>query len=111
MKIILFCLLLFPLATFAADTDYALNIKDQRFQPNELIIMAGQKAKLVIRNQDGMPAEFESSDLSREVIVPGHGEIVIYVGPLEPGTYQFFNDFNHEMKGSIVVNPASNKGH
>jgi len=100
-----------PLVAFAADADYALSIKDKRFQPDELIITAGQKAKLVIRNQDGMPAEFESADLSREVIVPGHGEIVIFVGPLEPGTYRFFNDFNHDMKGSIVVKPPVNKEH
>lgn len=110
MKRLLLIPLLLPLVAFAADADTTLTIKDHRFQPSEFTIASGKKVKLVVRNQDGLPAEFESSDLSREVIVPGHGEVTIYVGPLEPGTYQFFNDFNHDMQGSIVVNPAAFKG-
>jgi plastocyanin len=95
---------------FAAESTTALAIHTNQFEPKQLTIPAGIKMKIVIRNQDGIPAEFESYDLSREVVVPGHGEVTIYVGPLEPGTYQFFNDFNHDMQGSIVVNPAANKG-
>ncbi len=109
MKKLLCISLLFPFFANAADTDYSLTVKDQRFQPNELIVMPGKKVKLIIYNQDAMPIEFESTDLSREVVVPGHGEVAIYVGPLDSGSYQFFNDFNHDMKGSIVVN-ATNKG-
>ncbi len=94
----------------AADEPPAiLAIHNQQFDPNKLIIPSGVKMKVVVRNQDGMPAEFESYDLSREVVVPGHGEVTIYIGPLEPGTYQFFNDFNHEMQGTIVAKPAVNK--
>lgn len=87
-----------------------LVIHDKQFNPNKLTIPAGAKVKIVVRNQDGMPAEFESYDLSREVVVPGHGEATFYIGPLEPGTYQFFNDFNHDMQGSIVAKPVVNKG-
>ena len=87
-----------------------LVIHDKQFNPNKLIIPAGIKVKIVVRNLDAMPAEFESYDLSREVVVPGHGEVTFYVGPVEPGTYQFFNDFNHDMQGSIVAKPAVNKG-
>ncbi len=110
MKHLLLISLLLPLAAFAADGDYTLTIKDHLFQPSQFTIPAGKKVKLVVRNQDGLPAEFESSDISREVIVPGHGEVTIFVGPLEPGTYQFFNDFNHDMQGSIVAQPAVTKG-
>ena len=69
------------------------------------MLPAGVRVRLVLRNQDAMPAEFESYDLSREVIVPGNKEVAIYVGPLEAGNYQFFNDFNHQMKGAIVAKP------
>ena len=110
MKRLLLISLLLPLVSFAADTDYTLIIKDHHFQPSGFSIPSGKKVKLVVRNQDGVPAEFESYDISREVVVPGHGEVTIFVGPLEPGTYQFFNDFNHDMQGSIVANPAVNKG-
>ncbi len=97
-----------PGFAFAADP-LVLAIHDKQFEPNQLSIPSGIKVKLVIRNQDGIPAEFESSDLSREIIVPGHGEATIFVGPLEPGSYQFFNDFNHEMQGTIVAKPAVTK--
>jgi hypothetical protein len=94
---------------FAADESPAiLVIHNQQFDPNKLTLPAGTKIKIVIRNLDDLPAEFESSDLSREVIVAGHGEVTIYIGPLEPGNYQFFNDFNHEMQGTIVAKPAVN---
>jgi hypothetical protein len=83
-----------------------LVIDHQQFAPNKLIIASGIKTRIVIRNQDAMPTEFESYELSREIVVPGHGEATIYVGPLEPGSYQFFNDFNHDMQGVVVVNAA-----
>jgi len=108
-RLLLISSLLFPLGALAADIDYTLTVKDHLFQPSEFAIPTGEKIKLVIRNQDSLPVEFESSDLSREVIVPGHGEVTIYLGPIESGTYQFFNDFNHTMQGTIVVNSASGK--
>ena len=98
-----------PSFAFAAAPLPVLSIHDSQFEPKQLTLTSGVKLKLVIRNLDEMPAEFESSDLSREVIVPGHGEVTIYVGPLDPGNYQFFNDFNHEMQGTIVAMPAVKK--
>ena len=87
----------------AAESLPVLVIHGQQFEPGELALPAGTKLKLVIRNQDPLPAEFESSDLSREVLVPANGEVTIYVGPLEPGRYQFFNDFNRAMQGTVVA--------
>jgi len=97
-----------PGFAFAADP-LMLAIHNSQFEPKQLSLPTAVKTKLVIRNLDGIPAEFESTDLSREVIVPGHGEVTIFIGPLDPGTYQFFNDFNHEMQGTIVAKPTVNK--
>ncbi len=94
-------------AALAAD-EITLVVDHQKFSPSELSIPAGVKTKILIRNQDAMPVEFESYDLSREIVVPGHGETSIYVGPLEAGTYQFFNDFDHDMKGTITVKAKGN---
>jgi len=95
----------FALSGFAlaADPLPVLVIHGQQFEPRELALLAGTKLKLVIRNRDALPAEFESYDLSREVLVPANGEVTIYVGPLEPGRYQFFNDFNRAMQGTVVA--------
>ena len=92
------------------DSPLILLIEHQQFSPAKLHIPGGAKTKIVVRNRDSMPAEFESYDLSREIVVPGHGEATIYVGPLDVGSYRFFNDFNHDMQGEIVVSAASGKG-
>jgi Cupredoxin-like domain len=91
---------------FAAEAPTVLLMHNKQFEPKQLEVPGGVKVKLVVRNMDAIPAEFESYDLSREIVVPGHSEIEVYVGPLEPGRYEFFNDFNHDMQGAVVVKPA-----
>lgn len=90
-------LLLFTLATAlpwglaqAADPEFRLAIKDHKFSPTQLVVPAGQKIRLTIENQDPTPEEFESYDFNREKVVPGNGRIVVFVGPLQPGKYEFF---------------------
>ncbi|MFZ1907749.1 MAG: cupredoxin domain-containing protein [Burkholderiales bacterium] len=86
---------------------FRLAIANREFAPRELSLPVGVKLKLEIRNDDTTPAEFESNDLSREVVVPGHAKVVIYLGPLEPGRYRFFNDFNPAAEGWVVVGKAT----
>jgi len=83
-----------------------LIIKGQDFAPRELTLPPGEKVELLIQNQDDLPAEFESYDLSREVVVPAHGQVKVYIGPLDPGRYRFFNDFHQESEGFVVVTAA-----
>lgn len=90
----------------ADDSSSILTMHNQQFDPNKLIVPAGTRVRIVLRNLDSTPNEFESYDLSREVIVPGHSEVAIYVGPLNPGNYQIFNDYNLAMQGSIVAKPG-----
>ena len=78
----------------AATPEFTLVIKDHRFTPTELVVPAGQKIRLVVENQDPTPEEFESYPLNREKVVAGNGRIVLFVGPLEPGKYEFFGEFN-----------------
>lgn len=78
----------------AAPPEFTLVIKDHKFTPTELVVPAGQKVRLVVENQDPTPEEFESYTLNREKIVAGNGKIVLFVGPLEPGRYEFFGEFN-----------------
>jgi len=96
---------------FAADAPPAiLIIHNGQFEPEKLILPSRVKMKLTIRNQDAIPLEFESYDLSREVVIPAHNEVSIYIGPLDPGIYKYFNDLNHAMTGSIEVREAAAKG-
>lgn len=90
----------------AGEPELRLVLKDHVFVPAELTAPAGQKLKLIVENQDPTPEEFESYALNREKIVPGGGRIVVYVGPLKPGRYEFFGEFNAKTaRGWLVVQP------
>ncbi len=107
-RLFVFAFGFFAVAAQAAGGDaLILSIQQAHFEPQTLEIPAGVRAKVVVRNQDAMPAEFESTDLSREVIVPAHGEVTVFLGPVDPGTYKYFNDFNHSMTGTVVAKPAT----
>lgn len=87
----------------AQDARPTITIQNRQFMPAELTIPAGQKVELIVRNQQQTPAEFESTSLHREKIVPPGGQISVFVGPLQPGRYEFFDDFNQAARGFIVV--------
>lgn len=92
-----------PAARCAEDV-YTLTIKDRQFAPDEIRIPAGKKISLLVKNLDGTPSEFESTDLNREKVVVGGGSITVFIGPLRPGSYEFFDDFNpNSAHGHIVA--------
>ena len=98
--------LIFAAATGAAAQDpaYTLVIKDHQFQPTEIEVPAGQKIALTVKNNDSTPEEFESTELRREKVVAGGEEITVYIGPLKPGKYEFFGDFNPKTaRGHIIA--------
>jgi hypothetical protein len=105
MKHLLLILCLTPFATTrAAESEVALSIRDHRFEPAEVKIPAGQKIKLVVHNQDPTPEEFESYELNREKVIAPGAKTGIYIGPLKPGRYPFFGDFNAKTaQGAVVV--------
>lgn len=80
-----------------------ITITGGKFVPSEVSIPAGKKVKIVVRNQDGTASEFESVQFHREKIVPAGDEISVFVGPLDPGTYEFFDDFHPDNRGHLTV--------
>lgn len=97
-------LLAFALPATAQMQDYIIVIKDNKFSPNELNVPVGQRIKLVIKNMDTTPAEFESYDFNREKVINGNSEAIVYIGPLGSGHYTYFDDFHHDTtKGTITV--------
>jgi len=83
---------------------FTLTIKDHRFEPTQLDVPAGVKIKLLVKNADATPEEFESTDLRREKVIAGGQQAIVFVGPLKPGSYEFFGDFNPKTaRGRIVA--------
>jgi plastocyanin len=90
--------------SLAQAEDFVLTLKNHQFSPKELTLPAGEKIKLTIKNLDSTPAEFESTDLNREKVVAAKSEITVFIGPLDAGSYQFFDDFHRDTTiGTIIV--------
>ena len=88
----------------AQEQSFPLTIKNHRFEPAEFEVPANTKVKLLVKNDDPTAEEFESSSLHREKVVPAGKEIVIMIGPLKPGRYEFIGDFNRATAhGAIIV--------
>jgi hypothetical protein len=80
-----------------------ITIRDHQFVPAEVAVPAGAKVELNIRNEQTTPAEFESTSMHREKVVPPGGAASVSIGPLSPGRYEFFDDFHPATRGIIVA--------
>ena len=81
----------------------SLTIKNHQFDPAETHAPAGKQIVFHVKNLNDIVSEFESSDLHFEKIVPAGSEAVVYVRPLKPGRYNYYDDFHHATQGYLVV--------
>ena len=103
---LLLCLFVLGVAPslLAQTLEFEIEIREHLFFPAELVIPANQKVKLIIYNRDSTPEEFESYELNREKVIVGNSQGVVFIGPLKPGIYPFFGEFNLKTAlGKIIV--------
>jgi hypothetical protein len=102
-----FAIMVFAVACFPAGAQQAasvsISVKNHRFQPAEIQAPAKVPIELRVKNLDPTPMEFESVSLRVEKVVTGNSEGIIRLRPLEPGRYNFFDDFNQQTTGVLVV--------
>jgi hypothetical protein len=88
----------------AATPVVEIEIRDHLFFPPEVVIPANTKVKLLVKNLDPTPEEFESYELNREKVISGNSQAVIFIGPLPPGEYPFFGEFYPKTaQGKVLV--------
>lgn len=87
----------------SAEPELLLVLKNHRFEPAEVKVPAGQRVKLVVHNQDSTAEEFESHDLNREKIIPPGAKATLFIGPLKPGRYTFFGEYNEATAKGVVI--------
>jgi len=80
-----------------------LELSNHLFAPQELTIPAGKKIKLTVVNKDSSAAEFESDSLNREKVIPANGQVYVYIGPLDAGTYDVFDDFHRSTTTGKII--------
>jgi len=97
-------ILFLAMDVFAETPLIEIEIKDHLFFPDVVVIPANTKVKLLIRNLDPTPEEFESYELNREKVIAGNSQTVVFIGPLPAGEYPFFGEFYpRTAQGKVVV--------
>jgi heme/copper-type cytochrome/quinol oxidase subunit 2 len=81
----------------------SLTLKNHQFEPAEVHAPPGKPIAIRVKNLNDIVSEFESSELHFEKIVPAGSEITVYVHPLQPGRYNFYDDFHRATQGYLVV--------
>ena len=102
-RMFLFLLLGAPLAppAWAEDPpEIAIAYLGGRFDPAEVAVPANVKVALRIENKSSVTMEWESGAMHREKVVAA---AKIYIGPLRPGRYEFFDDFRPTIRGGMVI--------
>lgn len=85
---------------------FQLMLEHHLFFPSRLEVPANTKFRLVIENRDSTAEEFDSFDLNREKVIFPRSSARLFVGPLEPGNFEFFGEYNSSTaKGVIVAVP------
>jgi plastocyanin len=89
----------------AADkpAEVAVTLENQKFDPAEVRVKAGQPFVLVVTNKGAKAAEVESKDLRFEKVVPAGKTATIRVRAPRPGTYAFWDDYHKAAQGKIVA--------
>ncbi|WP_232787890.1 cupredoxin domain-containing protein [Paraglaciecola sp. MB-3u-78] len=104
------CFGLFCQSLLAAVAEYQVQLKDHLFFPSQITIPANQKVKLVIHNQDDTPEEFDSFSLNRDKVIFANNKATIFIGPLQPGEYDFFGEYNpNTARGTVIVEHQKQK--
>ena len=90
-------------ASAQTSVNLTVTVKDHKFQPAELAAPANVPIVLRVKNLDVKPMEFESVTLRVEKVITPNSEGIIRIRPLAPGRYNFFDDFNPDTTGVLVV--------
>ncbi len=88
----------------AAADALTIRIENHRFTPRELRVPANKRISIYVENADATPEEFESAALKVEKVVQGNGKILMRIGPLAPGRYDFIGEFHEATaKGTVIA--------
>lgn len=81
-----------------------LTARDGRLYPDTLNVPAGQRVKIVFRNEGADIEEFHSNDLRQEkVVLPGKTQAFV-LAPLKPGEYRFIGELHPATaKGRVIA--------
>lgn len=92
-----------PIDPDAAVLTYRIELKDGELLPANLVVPAKTRFKLLVANIGSKPSEFESNQLRLEQVIFMGMDTVLAVTPLDPGNYDYFDEFQPGMMGKITA--------
>jgi hypothetical protein len=94
-----------PLAPSQAQQAIEIQVSYSKgqFQPAELSAPADRPVTFRVKNLDAKAMEFESKSLRVEKVVAANSAGVINVRPLQPGRYEFYDDFNDKARAALSL--------
>lgn len=91
-------------ATAADPQEFNITIKDHKFDPQTIEVPAGKPLKLIVKNADATPEEFESTVLRVERVILGGRSATFRIRPLTKGeTYKFFGEFHKDTAHGELI--------
>lgn len=90
-------------ASAADEPVFEIQMKDGVITPSRLEVPAKTRFKIMVRNIGKGPAEFESSELRKEVVVPAGGAATMIIRTLDAGEYKFFDDFHVDAPPAMLI--------
>lgn len=91
------------LPALADEPTFRIDIKDGVITPLEIEVPANTRIRLEVTNSGTSPAEFESVQLKKEKVIAGGNSSVMVIRNLDPGTYDFFDDFHIDMPHAKII--------
>jgi hypothetical protein len=82
---------------------YRIEFNDGVFEPRRLEVPANKKLVIEVVNKGQGPAEFESKQLGKEKVIAPGGSTTLSIRALDPGEYDFFDDFHPDAKPAVLV--------
>jgi len=103
--------LVFALSSFASlphvraedEPTFTIEFHDGKVEPLRLEVPANQRFKIELRNTGVTPAEFESNELRKEKVLAPNSSSVLVFHTLDPGEYEFFDDFHPDAPKAVLV--------
>ena len=87
----------------ADEPTFKIDIKDGVITPLAIEVPANTRIRLEITNSGSSPAEFESVQLKKEKVIAGGNTSVMVIRTLDPGSYDFFDDFHIDMPHAKII--------
>ncbi len=85
------------------EATFRIEFNDGQVTPQRLEVPANRRLELELVNKGQSPAEFESRELRKEKVLAPGATSVLVIRALDPGEYDFFDDFHPDAKPAVLV--------